>query len=469
MKKAIIFGCGKIGLTCYNNIHEDFSVVAWADNREELWGQEQRNIKIISPSSIMSEPCYKDVVVFIAVEDKKSSDDILYQLDKMGISEYYIWRNPFFYYSNKMLPYQSKHLSTSIVEGGGKSVLFVSSKAGIRDHKAAELIRNEGWKVYLAYFIDSPVINMPEYVGVYENIYLVHSFDEISAIIEGNDFDIIHCSSEPLFLVPCLKKCGKKIVLDVHDLDSMTRPEMSPESLMLENLAHTLADGVIYPNEALRKAAIERFGISEQRTCVVGNYVSRRMKPSEYKKKISSTDGQLHAVYEGLITSTPRNSKKFLEDIWLKIADAGVNVHFYSSYDLSYCMYLDNLHQRIHYEGNLSSMQLAVEMTKYDVGLCFFNDNPMTHPYLKHSLGLKQYEYINAGIPIAVGDMPATIEFVKKYDIGDYVDLDGDILNQMVRISRLNVPTDFLDNNRLFLEDNGEVILHLYEKILNEG
>ncbi|MBR1460564.1 hypothetical protein IJ596_02875, partial [bacterium] len=181
-----------------------------------------------------------------------------------------------------------------------------------------------------------------------------------------------------------------------------------------------------------------------------------------------SADGEIHAVYEGLITKEPRYSKKFVEDIWLKIAEAGIHVHFYSSYDFDYCKYLDELHELIHYEGNFSSAELAEEMTRYDLGIYILNDNLMTYPYLKSAFGLKLYEYLNSGLPIAVGNMPEVISFVERHRIGGYVDLSSDIFVQIRNISKLNVPKNFLENYGLYLEDKGKAITELYYRVMNK-
>lgn len=466
MKKAVIFGCGNIGSICYNKIKDNYDQLVMTDNNCKLWGSIKNGVNIIPPQEIISNETTESIDLFIAVEDGLASETILTQVRNIGIKNVYLWKRPFFYTADKLCHFPEKEKPIVKLIGTKKSVLFISSIAGIRDHKIAQLVRKQGWDIYLAYLCLPSTKMMPEYSEMYTKVFAISSTTELFNLVSNNNFDIIHCSSEPEFVSMILAKTGQVIVHDCHDLNSMTRSNMTPDSMAIEYLAHSSADGVIYPSEGLRKEGLRRFGIQEERTLVIENYIMEDMIPKMRLPKRRLKDGQVHIVYEGLLVRGPSYSKKFFETIWKRIADSGAHLHFYSSYDLQYCKYMESLHSNIHYEGNYSSKDLSIELSQYDVGLCVFNDNPLTHKYLENSSPLKLYEYLNAGLPVAIGNIVSMRNFVEHYNVGKVLNLDGNIFKQLVDISNIQIEFNFLKRNRLVLEDRGQELCSFYSKLI---
>lgn len=60
---------------------------------------------------------------------------------------------------------------------------------------------------------------------------------------------------------------------------------------------------------------------------------------------------------------------------FLKLADHKIHVHIYGNVNLDYIRELQSKSKFIHYEGILSPKDLIYEISKYDIGLAFFNIN----------------------------------------------------------------------------------------------
>lgn len=461
MKKCIIFGCGYIGHAAYGKLKEYYEILAWADNNKNLYGKTINGIPVIKSSEITSFE-KGEVDVFVAI---LQSQDVVRQLRDLSVSNIYVWKGGFFYSADGLFPLDFRE-TIYHKKGTDKSlhVLFISDIAGIRDNKMASIVKKAGNKVFNAYIIKSPNDACPEYSGIYEEIYPVMSIRSLLDFVKYSEFDIVHCSSEPEYVTPILLCSGKIVIHDCHDLRSSTQ-SLSPDRLQLEYLAHSGADGVIYPTSELRDEAVRKYGLSEEKTLVIENFPSEDLITNDRKEKLSQIDNNLHCVYEGGITAGNEKCKRYFEKIWLKIAEAGIHIHFYSQFDANYCRNLEILHPNFHYEGNISSNELAKVLPQYDIGLCIYNVNPQNQLYLEASSPNKLYEYINAGIPVAVGDVKKHIQFVETNHFGKQIDLRGDIKAQMKQIASIKIEKGALKQKGCTFEDRTMELLKFYETV----
>lgn len=464
MKRAIIFGCGKIGMTAYNKLKRYYQIIAWSDNNDSLWGGQREGIPIIKPAEIPVIMQKEEVDIFVSME---YADEVIQQLKMLLVKNIFVWKRGFFYSVDNLYPMEFPVDAFHVANKGEVlHILFVSATANIRDHKTAKAVKKAGHHIYLAYLVASPHEASPEYADIYEGIFPIMSMAGLAEFVEQSDFDIIHSSSEPDFLTPLLIRTNKVIIHDCHDLGSSQRC-MSPEELMIEYIAHVGADGVIYPTEGLREAAVKRFNISRDKTYVLENFISEDMIPQVRKEKRSALDGELHCVYEGVITEGDKQNKRYFEEIWLKFANDGLHVHFYTNYDIRYCKFLESLHPNIHYEGNMSSKQLATEMSQYDVGICIYNATIQNRQYLENGSPNKLFEYVNAGIPVAVGDVKALKLLVEENGLGKEVYMDRNLYSQIEEIAKIQIKDNVLQNKGFILENRVQGLLELYKKSIS--
>lgn len=461
MKKAIIFGCGEIGTMAYHYFKTIYDIVAWADNNERLWGTKKENIEIIPPGSICHVIVEKNAELFVSVT---KSDDIVAQLKSYGIKDFYVWREGFFFYhvdSGMQLRYTEQRKIN--INKDEKNILFVMNNilGGIREYRLGKILKHAGYKIYLAYMM--PIMEQLDdgFIDIYDDMIQIFSLQDLLELVNNNPFEFVHSSSEPEWGTGLILNSNKVVIHECHDLGS-SNVYMSPEQMTLEYIANVFSRGVIYPSKKLRDDAIAKFGISKCKTLIMENTISESLIPKVKKEKISKLDGRIHAVYEGAISSGDVNDKRFFENIWLKLAEAGIHVHFYTNHGEVYCKKLESLHPNIHYEGNKSSKELAVEMSQYDVGLLLFNVNMRNRLYLEYASPNKLYEYINAGIPVATAGIDTYKNFVETNNIGKEIDFCENLVEQFMEIKKISVPVNFLKDNELTLESNENKIINYF-------
>ena len=456
---CIIFGCGDIGLATFNKVKDFFNVVAWSDNNKYLWGKTKNDVEIIEPNRISE---YTDAIILIAV---MNSSGIVEQLQTYGVNHLYVWKRGFFYSINGMYPLKVGALYYKCnKDDGNLDVLFISDTAYIRDHKMASLVKNKGHRAYLAYTVHSPQDMKSVFDNIYEEIFPIIDIDSMIEFIENSNFDIVHSSSNSEYITSLLHKTNKPIIHDCHDLRSAYR-SLTANQIMIEWLAHRYSDGVIYPTSKLRDSAVRKLGVCPENTVVIENYISNDLVTDIRLDKLSEKDGMLHCVYEGGIEAST-DSHKYFKGIWKSIAESGVHIHFYSQEVENICADIEAIHPNVHYEGNYSSKQLAVELSKYDVGLCVLNITPKNKLYLEASSPNKIQEYVNAGVPVAVGNIQTNIDFVENNRFGKYLDLNGDIYEQLKEIANIKIPINALVDLKFTFEDSGDKLIDFYKNVI---
>lgn len=468
MNKYIIFGCGEYGKSAYYKLRKYDLIYAYTDNNEKLVGEKLFDIDIISAEEAFSLCKNQNMEIIIAAS---AYEEIQKQLKRNGICSGILWREGFFYrYDEKNYYYPIKEFECSYykkTEESKLSILFVQNAACIRTLKIAKALYDNGVNVSFAYTIGTPEIKNEEYASCFEMIKPIFTMQGLIDWINKSDFDIIHSSNEPDILTALLTYSNKPVVHDCHDLSSAYK-SMTPDEMAVEYIANVKSAGVIYTTEGIRQQAIKKFGISKTKTYVLEKLISEELKPEKRLPKLSATDGKIHCVYEGGIIGSDKYSHRFFEDIWKKIADARIEIHYYSPSDYQYCKKLETLHPNFHFEGNISSKELAVEMSKYDVGLCLLNINEKNKQYLEYASHNKIQEYANAGIPVAVGNIESQIAYVEGHSVGRFLDVEADILKQLKVISKIEIPKDILKKNKLTLESRIPSLIDFYNRLVNK-
>lgn len=464
MKKVILFGAGVNGDRAYYKLGCQEEIVYYVDNDPNLQGTKLHDISIVSCHEL--EKLY-DAALYDIIICTKKYNEVIDQLCDIGINEYYIMLGGIIYSCDlrrvlspadiECTPYVKK-------EAGEKNILFVQRRACIRTHKIAALMKKNGYKVFLLQETPEPEANRQDFIGVYDNVYTFFTYDGLINFVNNSDFDIIHSSNEPNILTNILLLTRKHIVFDTHDMMSLRRPE-SKEILALEYIANTASDGNIYTSDAVVEIAKKKFNLVDKEVFAWENTVLEQEEIVSEYAKLSSIDGEIHCVYEGGIVGSDKMSHRFFEDIWEKIVDCGIHIHYYSPSNYKYCRELESKSQYFHYEGNLGTKRLIQEMTKYDCGLAIFNVNNQNRIFLETGTANKMYEYINARIPVVVGEIKSYIDFVEKYGVGKKLDMEGNIKEQITDISKIKIDKDFLTKNKLTMMSRGQELVDFYERV----
>lgn len=451
-KKAIIFGCGYFGLAAYCKLCNDYNIMAWTDNNQCIWNSWKEGIPVIKPSEAF-DLAKKDVIIFVAMKSHNSVEE---QLISNDIRNYYLWNGFSYNDIDKSVPLSGAKINKQ----GRKSILFVQETACIRTHKIASGLKKLGCKVYLAYLMLPPEKTNLEYSDVYDGIIPIMSENSLRRLVNSNSFDFIHSSNEPDYLTSIIINSSVPVFHDCHDLSSAYM-EMSSNKMAMEYYVYSKATGVVFTSEEILLNASKQYGLSHDRAFVVKNYISEELIPVKKLKKLSETDGRLHCVYEGGLIAEDKMSHRYLENIFKRIADEGIQVHFYSQANSAYCKYLGNI-PNIHYEGNKTSKELSVEMTKYDLGICILNVTEQNRMYLESASPNKISEYVNAGIPVAVGDIESQKKFVENYGFGKQIILNDSITDQFSDIKKIKIKDNALRINGLTMESQMKGLLDFY-------
>lgn len=469
MRKIILFGAGFFGEAAYYKLNNVVEILFYVDNDQSKKGKKLHDIEIIDISRLMQ---IYDAQMMDIVISSQYFKEIGEQLSNIGITQYYVILEGLLYHKNNV--YGGSMIPVFL--GGGrkqqcyaakseqKSILFVQTAACIRTHKIAKAIKKCGWKVFLAYLIESPKQSNSEYVDVYDEIYPINSIGQFMEFVNESDFDYIHSSNEPDYLTVILNHTNKTVIHDCHDLSSAYKG-MAPEEMFIEFEANRNSNGVIYTTEGIREQALKKFNIPREKTFVLENLISEEIVAEKRLKKLSAMDNELHCVYEGGIVPHDKESHRYFEVIWKQLAECGIHVHFYTGCDEQYCAYLETLHENIHYEGKLSSKQLATEMTKYDVGLCVLNVTKKNKQYLEFASPNKIQEYVNAGIPVAVGNVRSQKKFVEENGFGKEIQLNANIKEQFKNIAQIKIEDGTLRKKGLTFESKMPALIEFYEHI----
>jgi len=262
----------------------------------------------------------------------------------------------------------------------------------------------------------------------------------IKTLVEAYDPHIIHSHNAPDYLtVEALKSVPERpIIHDIHDSLTMRNTgytEADDENQILNYAADEKSsclgsDGLVFVSKILRDFVVDRYDIEDKPELIIPNYVSKDLIPIEFKKRLSSKDGEIHIVYAGTITSRIEGHHYDLRNIFRKIARNGLHIHIYASREDEAYRSLSSESRFIHYHGHLNQSELMKELTQYDYGWAGFN-GAKNMEHLDAVLPNKAYEYIACGLPILTFPHRSLKEFVEKDKVGIVVQ-DLELKNKLL-------------------------------------
>lgn len=465
MKKVMIFGAADLGMYALCKLRKFCEILYFVDNNPRLHGTKIQGITVISAERMM-EIYNEDIYIIVC---SYRSLEIGAQLMGLGVEGYYVMTDGFLYYNSRTesaIPAEICRQPYYRKEKGEKTILFVQSSVCIRTHKLASVMHESGYRVFLLYTFLPPEGSNAEFIDAYDGIYTFFTHDALVDFVEKSDFDIIHSSNEPDLLTNLLFLTSKHVVFDTHDMMSIRRHE-NIYNLTCEYMASVASDGNMYTQESIIDMARKKYGLEGKELFVIENTVFDECDMPR-REKLSSIDGEIHCVYEGGIVGydVPHHllQHRFFENMWKKILDCGIHIHYYSA-DVGCYPEIEG-NKYLHYEGNLGTKKLIPEMAKYDCGLAMFNVTDLNRLYLSSTTSNKIYEYISAGLPVLVADVPSHVAFVEKYNVGKRLDFEKDVREQIVNVCKIEIEEKFLTKNKLTMMSRSSELIGFYERVM---
>lgn len=349
-----------------------------------------------------------------------------------------------------------------------KKILYVQESLCTRTKKISLLMKQQGIEVDFAYHSRVPDDQMVEHFG---RVFHIDSIADFLAFVNDSDYDLLHVSNERDFLCALCCTTNKPVVHDCHDIASIEFDISSPETA-LEYLANRQSNGRIYVSQGMLTHIMRQLGRgSHAPILVLGNLMTEDLSPSTYLEKLSERDGRIHCVYEGGLLPDP-TSIRYLEPMFLQLADAGAVVHFYTPPMPKYEPYFQKLmdmHPNLIWENFCQMDKLPTELTKYDLGLFFsnFEESPLGYSIFGASISPnKRLDYLNAGLPVVYNLKSMQQGFYQEHAVGAYINFKAPLLPQLQAACGLVIPKDYIRRKHLQMESHITDIMAFYRQAI---
>ena len=299
-------------------------------------------------------------------------------------------------------------------------VVKIANHCCIRVQKEAIPLLNRGINVHLI------THKIPRFADYYRTVSLVNIPSQLyQSLMLHEDADIFHVHNEPSWYVTAIKELfpDKPVVLDVHDsLLGRVWPE-NKDAVRIsvdERNNFTLADAHIFVSESMREICQKDFSL-DQPSIVLPSYVPKRFYCIDAWRWLGGL------VYEGRIDLPEKVEKnkdvKFFEycdytEMAKALSSVGITLSIYSPQEDP--EKVDNHYKGIAiYKGQYLYEQMIRQVGRHDWGLV---GNLGIHPAWQIALPNKLFEYMAAGVPIAVFNAEECAEFVKEHRVGIVVE-----------------------------------------------
>jgi len=296
-------------------------------------------------------------------------------------------------------------------DGNPLRILMASHHSCIRVIKRMRALKKLGYAI--DGFAHKPAYGVEEF----DIFSLWHNERQFKNYIADNmdKYDIIDYSNEPDHPVKWIKDVvgnKKKIIVDVHDLDSVRRGVIPiPERDMFN-----CADSLIYVSMPIQKMTNKLHKLNIP-SIVLYSYCNENTV--EYAEE--DIPKRHHIIYEG--GANPPNddiaNREFayrsLYDIIKRLVEMGNETHMFCGNITAFSTYQDTgaiLYPPTDYDKMMEAL------IKFKYGILIFNNKDGQKQQVNYTLTNKESEYLHAGLPALTCWCPESEKHVKKHGIG---------------------------------------------------
>lgn len=226
---------------------------------------------------------------------------------------------------------------------------------------------------------------------------------------------------------------GCKLVYDAHEIETettQTRGLRQRVSKWLERRLVKHVDVLAFTSQGHADWYRREYGLSNIR--VIRNHPYRRTTPfperSIFRDKFGIGARDLVFLYQGAI-ARPRGTS-LLMDVFARLPRRLHVVFMGFGEDVERVRDFERNHPNIHYHPAVGPNEVANYTSGADVGIHMMDDSCVNHLY---ALPNKPLEYMNAGIPAIVSDLPEMGRLVRESGAGWVVAVNDDVaLEQLI-------------------------------------
>ena len=325
-------------------------------------------------------------------------------------------------------------------------------------------------------------LNWPRYLPLQIIKYIeavirmsAHSIKFIPAVVHANDLSGLIIG----FLIAKINK--SKLVYDSHELLSETRgtlayPKVIAKLLLLfEKMLAVRADAVITVSGGIADKMAGKLGISTPtviRNLPSKNYEKMGNNGNPLREALNLGRNESVILYQGGMG--PGRGARILLESMLEVKHPDTVLVFLGNgsvvKDLKKLARDLNLEQIVYFHPAVESSVLPDWTADATIGV-----HPMEGICLNHQLALpnKIFEYIQAGLPVLVSNLPEMSKIVHEYGVGE-VFADRNVSELAAKINEMLGDTDLMErhkqaakiaSNKLNWEHEQKKLIALYRKL----
>ncbi|MBP5396811.1 MAG: glycosyltransferase [Bacteroidales bacterium] len=271
-------------------------------------------------------------------------------------------------------------------------------------------------------------------------------------ILVANDLDTLL----PNVLVSRLRR--KPLVYDSHEyfcqvLEVVTRPRVQRAWHRIERFCFPKADRVITVSESIAVAYRREY---DRQVEVVRNVPLRRMSgPVPSRPDLGLPEGKTIIILQGNAIHRERGGELMVET--MPLLPESVILLVVGAGDALPLMRRRveelGLGGRVLFAGRVAPERMAAYTACADIGVSFDRSVCLNHDY---SLPNKIFEYIQAGIPILVSDLPERRRLLEQYGVGLVVEMEPQAVAAAVR--RMTDDAGFYSQCRAKCREAAEIL-----------
>lgn len=238
----------------------------------------------------------------------------------------------------------------------------------------------------------------------------------------SKEIDIYHCNdlnTLPIgVFVKLFLKRKVKLVYDAHEFEPNQKPNQNKLSIKLlmniERLLIKFADAVITVNDSIANEYVKLYKIKKPALVLNCPIYQEIKKQNIFREKLNIDKEKIIFLYQGGLY-TGRGLENLIE-AFKKINDTNKVLVFLGYGPLQQeIKKISERFQNIFYHPAVSPDVLLNYTSSADVGLCLIENNCLSYYYC---LPNKVFEYILAGLPVIVSNMPEMRKLIENNKIG---------------------------------------------------